>query len=969
MDRRDFLKFMGMASSATILSSCGVEYSIEKIHSQMYAPTDPDYLPGEPMYRNTTCTESGNGCGVTVKLVDYNPIKIDGNTAIPGGPGATDVRVQASLMRLYHPLRLKTPMLKKDGVYISITWDQAFQLIEKEMAAANSAGKASLYLGGRTTGTLSEVLNDFSAKTGVERLPDFEPQAYNTLRRANVMLFGIDAVPDYKIKDADFMLTVGADILETFVNPASYSAQVVSARHDNHLTWMHAEPYASMNGFKADKKLTVKPGSESYLLAYLIGFLSTNGLTKQSLSSELSNALPSVSLDKAAEMTGLSAKKLEKVAQGFVNAKNPLVIAGGVSTAQKNGLETAVMAGVLQWITGMVNTTVDFTKAYDFSSCGSYLDLDNLEKRLNSGNVGVMFISDTDPLATYNRADALRSGLGKAGLTVCMTDFLMQDEAFIEEYDFDTPTAKAADLVLPLTNNYEAFGDVSTQRGMVGFIKPVLDPLYDTHTVGDILMRLMDPASEKTYADHVQEKWKASLGDDGYTKMMTDGFAEVSVSSVSASLNQGNTASFLAGASMAPAASNGTTVYVPISSRVGDGRSKVITLLTEIPDPLTTVSYGSWISISLADYEAMELTKDNFSKNNRDLISVSNGTNSMTLPAMQQTGMPDGVGMIYRDQIDTEMLSVDPRTGEMMAQIPGITLDKTGNTGLLAIMAGSMSQKVDHVMFHGERPIVRADHSHAHDPLHDHITGEETLYPTIEYPDYKWEMAIDQESCVGCNACIASCYIENNVPVVGREENINGREMSWIRFQPYYFDDGTMDSLIMMCQHCDNAPCENVCPVYATYHNQDGLNVMVYNRCVGTRYCHNNCPYKVRRFNWFDWTDRGYWQEPMSRMINPDMWVRPKGVMEKCTFCIQRIRRAKDYAKDEGRKVRDGEFTTACAQACPTQAITFGNAADKESKVYKKSQEKERARKVLYTDGVNMGVDPAVTYLVSKEEH
>ncbi|MGH1363356.1 MAG: molybdopterin-dependent oxidoreductase [Calditrichia bacterium] len=969
MDRRDFLKFMGMASSAAVISSCGVEYSTEKILSKMYAPTDPDYLPGEPMYRNTTCTECGSGCGVSVKLVDYNPIKIEGNKAHPGSKGATCMRCQASLMRLYHPMRLKTPMLKKDGVYLQISWDEAFKLIENELTKANGAGKQSLFLSGRTSGTLSEVINSFASETGVERLPEFEPQAYNTLRRANVMLFGVDAVPDYKIKDADFLLTVGADLLETFVNPVSFSSQLVDARHDTHLKWMHAEPHASMSGFKADYKLAVKPGSEPYLLAYIIGFLTQNDLARKSLSANLANALPKVSADKAAEMTGLSDDTLKKITQGFVKARNPLVIAGGVSTAQKNGLETAVLAGVLQWITGMVNTTVDFTNSYDFSSCGSYADMDRLEKRLNSGNVGVMFIADSDPLSTYNRAEALKSGLAKAGLTVCMTDFLMQDADFIEEYAFDTPTAKAADLVLPLTNGYESFGDVSTQRGMVGFMKPVLQPLYDSHTVGDILMKIMDPASEKTYADHVQDKWKSSLGEDGFNKLMTDGFTKVSVSSISASLNEGNTASFLGSARMAPAASDGITVYACLSPRVGDGRSKVITLLTEIPDPLTTVSYGSWISISNEEYAGLGLTTDNFTKKNRDVLSVSNGVDTMNLPAMQQTGMPTGVAMIYRDQINPAMLTIDDRTGELLSQVSGIKLEKTNEVVLLAITAGEMTQNSDSFMFHGERPIVRPDHSHTHDPLHDNITGEETLYPTIVYNDYKWEMTIDQDSCVGCNACIAACYIENNVPVVGREENLNGREMSWIRFQPYYFEDGTMDSLIMMCQHCDNAPCENVCPVYATYHNPEGLNVMVYNRCVGTRYCHNNCPYKVRRFNWFDWTDRGYWQEPMSRMINPDMWVRPKGVMEKCTFCVQRIRRAKDHAKDEGRKVKDGDFTTACAQVCPTHAITFGNALDKESKVYKKSQEKERAMKVLYTNGVNMGVDPAVTYLASKEEH
>ncbi|MEL6821100.1 MAG: molybdopterin-dependent oxidoreductase, partial [Calditrichota bacterium] len=675
MDRRDFLKFMGMASSAAVLSSCGVEYSVEKIHSQMYTPTDPDYLPGEPMHRNTTSPECGTGCGIAVRLIDFNPIKIEGNKSHPLSKGASCARCQASLMRLYHPMRQKTPMLKKDGVYIKISWEEAFKLISKELDAAKSSAKSNLFLGRRMTGSLNELLKDFTQQTGIERLPDFEPQSYNTLRSANVMLFGLDLVPDYKIKDSDFLLTVGADILETFLDPVKSSRGLGLAKKNNHMKWMHAEPHATLSGFKCDKKLSVKPGSEPYLLAYIIGFLQTNRLAKNSLPDRLSEALPNISLDQASEMTGLSAKKLEKVTQAFVNAKNPLVIAGGVSTSQKNGLETAVLTGVLQWITGMINTTVDFTNGFDFSTCGSYLDINNLEKRLNSGNVGVMFVADADPLATYNRPDELREGFSKAGLTVCLTDFLMQDEAFIEEYEFDTPMAKAADLVLPLTNYYESFGDMDTYRGVVSFMKPVLDPLYDSLTVGDFLMKIMAPASEKTYADYVKERWTTQLGEDGYQKLFTDGFVEQDVSNINASLIEGNLTTFLSTASIKPAGSeNGTMLYALMSPRVGDGRSKVITLLTEIPDQLTTVSYGSWVSISPEEYERLELIEGNFAKKKRDLLNVSAMNRNMELPAMQQPGMPDGVATMFRDQIDARMLTTDSRTGELMSQVPGMSL-------------------------------------------------------------------------------------------------------------------------------------------------------------------------------------------------------------------------------------------------------------------------------------------------------
>ncbi|MCK5453922.1 MAG: 4Fe-4S dicluster domain-containing protein [Calditrichia bacterium] len=237
---------------------------------------------------------------------------------------------------------------------------------------------------------------------------------------------------------------------------------------------------------------------------------------------------------------------------------------------------------------------------------------------------------------------------------------------------------------------------------------------------------------------------------------------------------------------------------------------------------------------------------------------------------------------------------------------------------------------------------------------HSHEGNHERWYPEHEHVNYRWGMAIDLESCIGCNACAVACYVENNIPIVGKEEHLLGREMSWIRIQPYFDEAEKMEFVPMLCQHCDNAPCEPVCPVYAAYHNPEGLNVQVYNRCVGTRYCANNCPYKVRRFNWFDHR----LPEPLDKMYNPDVSVRDRGIMEKCTFCIQRIRSAKDMAKDENRLLEDGEVIPACAQTCPTKAITFGNLEDKNSRVHKLAQS-EKAYRALE----ELGTEPAVNYL------
>ena len=291
-------------------------------------------------------------------------------------------------------------------------------------------------------------------------------------------------------------------------------------------------------------------------------------------------------------------------------------------------------------------------------------------------------------------------------------------------------------------------------------------------------------------------------------------------------------------------------------------------------------------------------------------------------------------------------------------RLDDITIAKTGARIALPILAGSTSQQG-----RGLIPVAtESGHKKAEkaEEIREHSEQPETFYPEHKHKNYRWSMAIDLESCTGCSACVAACYVENNIPIANRDQHLMGREMSWIRLEPYVESDETVNFLVMLCQQCENAPCESVCPVFATYHNPEGLNVQVYNRCVGTRYCSNNCPYKVRRFNWFDHPR----EEPLNLMVNPDVFVRSKGIMEKCTFCIQRIRFAEDIAKDENRKVRDGEVTPACEQTCPTQAIVFGNMLDENSRVHKMSRS-ERTYRVF----AELGVEPAVYYLGKEEKH
>ncbi len=961
MNRRDFLKFVGMASSATVLASCGVQRSNERL-IPLLLPAEEDYLPGEAMFKPSACTECPAHCGVSVKLVEYNPIKLEGLENHPLNDGALCLRGQSSLMRLYHPARIRGPLRGRQyelvldqmsgSPFQPVSWEEAYQLLADKMKEAAQAGRKNVYLSGRTSGSLSVLIDEFCRAAAVERLPEYEAYSHANLREAYNLLFGRREIPAYNIENSDFLLTVGADLLETFISPVNYGVQLRRARERQpRFHWMHLEPHASLTGFKAGQRLTLKPGSEPFLLSYLLNFIITSNLTENGLPDTVRQAIPRVNLAQAAEKTGIAQEKINEITQRLAAAQNPLLIAGGVSAMQANGLETALLAGLVQWATGMAGSTVDFSRAEDYARVGTLNDMENLSRRLDGGEIGVAFVSRTDPLlSTVPAGLQLGERLKKAAFRVAFTD-IMADE-HVKAY------ADAYDLILPLSHGFESWGDVEPRKGLVNVLQPALrETLFDTRSEGDILLSLSQIARGQqpslAYKDWLTAQWNKRFGEARVAELLKQGYSAETVPPVTVALNAAGTAAFLRGAKFdVPAA--GATLYVMPSIRSFDGRSKVLPLATEIPDPLTTISYGTWVSMPEASARELGVSDKTLVHKQRDEVQLEANGAAGKFAAMVQPGLPENVYTVQREQIPAAMQAYDPRSGEALARIDGAALSKTGATRPLAILAGALEQ--------GQRNIIPRGHEE-HKHGQEYLKGDETLYPQPNHPLYRWAISVDLETCTGCSACVAACHMENNIPCVGEEEHIRGREMSWIRVQPYYHEDGGMDHLIMMCQQCDFAPCENVCPVFATYHNDEGLNVMAYNRCVGTRYCHNNCPYKVRRFNWFDWTDRGAWQEPMTRMLNPDLWVRPKGVMEKCTFCVQRIRHAKDRAKDENRPVRDGEVTPACAQTCPANAISFGNILDTESEVYKKSQSKRKFR-VLEV----LGTGPALHYL-RKEEH
>jgi Fe-S-cluster-containing dehydrogenase component len=680
------------------------------------------------------------------------------------------------------------------------------------------------------------------------------------------------------------------------------------------------EPHISLSGVQATRRLSIRPQAELVLLVYLIQTVLEHNERRNNPGITIVRSLPYYPVDEVSRQTGIAETDLKDLASSFGNAKKPLLITGGVSTAHLRGLEVAVLTSLLQWIMGMTEDLIDFSQAESFETVGTRKDVELLIGRLNNDHIGVLFISRTDPVSMLPEAVRFSDKMNLAQLTVGLSDHM-------------NDTIKGCDVVLPLSHSLESWGDNVPYRGLRNIIQPAIEPQYDTFSEGDILLQMLNDAS--TYKDFLFNKWNQKYGEDATGDMLERGYRTESVTKVRVDFNTLSVSSFIRRLEK-PSFNYGVVLCLSHSIRSFDGRSRDLPLLQEIPDPLTTISYGSWISVS-------PLTAEYFNLKDRDEVELTAEGLSLKLPVKIQKHLSDNVVMVQRDLIPLPMTAVDFRTGEASWFVPNISLDKTGAVLPLPIMSGSMQA--------GHRGILPSDEEHEH----GHGAGEHPRwYPEHEHKDYRWGMAIDLESCIGCNACTAACYVENNIPLVGLKEHLNGREMSWIRIQPYYDDQDNFEFVPMMCQQCDNAPCEPVCPVYASYHNPEGLNVQVYNRCVGTRYCSNNCPYKVRRFNWFDHR----LVEPLDKMYNPDISVRGRGIMEKCTFCIQRIRAAKDHAKDENRLVQDGEIVPACAQTCPTEAITFGNLKDPESEVSRLARS-ERSYHVLE----ELGTEPAVNYL------
>ncbi|MSR05687.1 MAG: 4Fe-4S dicluster domain-containing protein [Gemmatimonadetes bacterium] len=987
IDRRRFLTVLG-ATSAAVATTSGCTEPAEKL-IPFLVPIE-DQTPGIATYYATTCRECSAGCGLHVRVREGRAVKIEGNPENPINRGKLCARGQAGLQGLYNPDRVRTPMAKQaNGTFAPIPWDAAIAAVAAKLTGV--AGNRVWFVTGHETGSFDRLVTQFLGGVGSTNRVSFEPFGHEALRRATREVFGIEAVPVYDFAAAKYVLSFGADFLETFGSPVEQTrgfADGRAARTGTRARYVHIEPRMGMTGMSADEWVAPNSGTEGQVALAIAHLIVEDGLVKNGPpASALRGLLGRYEPEDVAERSGVSEEIIERLAKEFV-AGPSLAIAGGMGAQHANAAFTAAAVHILNYVAGNVNRTVKFDAEATFPGLG-YAALSGLTKAITDGTVDVLFVHGANPVHG-TPGTAFGDALGSAKFRVSFARFW--DE-----------TAMSADLILPDSDPLEQWNDSEPRAGMHLLQQPVMSNVFDTKQTGDVLLGVAQKLGGTAARRLPAASWETYLKDAWHGVQRTVGVAGAFEDFWNESLRAGGVyrrartrpvglAASATRITETPIASaeDGLTAIVYPSPVFHDGRGANRPWLQELPDPVSKITWSTWVEIHPDTAGRLGISQG-------DHVEVKSASGSITVPAYVYHGVRRDVVAVPLGQGHTafgrfaenvganayRLLGATPTAFGGVDHYVPVSLAATGVHERLASTEGSarqMGRGIAQAVTVGQLAAGETGEPESHEasPLPENI---EKLLEEVQqehYDDYnahapyagdhpRWGLAIDLSRCTGCSACVTACYSENNIPQVGVDQVRRGREMSWIRIERYFEggdDDRPLEArfLPMMCQQCGNAPCEPVCPVFASYHTPDGLNGQVYNRCVGTRYCANNCPYKVRYFNWFDSSnpaDTTYaWPEPLHLLLNPDVTVRSKGVMEKCTFCVQRIRGKQHDARMRGTPLKDGEIQTACQQTCPADAIVFGDLNDRNSRVSRLAA-LETGYHVL--DGLN--TRPGVTYL------
>lgn len=931
-NRRDFLKYFGFSVSAVALAACN-KAPVKNVIPYIVKPEN--VTPGIPNFYATT---TDTGVSILVKTREGRPIKIEGNYESPifkGGVGAVE---HASLLGLYDNERFRKAR-------IGDTDTEWSNLDAKIVAELSKARNIRIITGTVNSPSTRKVIAEFAAKYPNTRQVTFEAVSNAAIVQATQQSFGKAVMPGYRFDKAKVIVSFGADFLGSWISPVEYSKQwvvnrKVSPEKPEMSRHIQFETNLSVTGACADVRFPIKPSAEGALLISLY-----NNLAKLAGSAPLSGL----------QNMELPLNSVETTAKELWNAKgNSIVVSGS------NNVEHQLLVNAINSLLGNIGTTVDLDNHSNLKTAND-AEFEQFVTEMNNGAVDAVIFYNTNPAYSYYNPKRFTDGLNKVATRISTSS--SADE-----------TSLLCTYIAPDNHYLESWNDNEPRAGYISFTQPTISPVFETRQAQESLLRWSGNSID--FYTYIVNNWKGALGTDGWNKALHDGFTVQS---------QKTAQSYSAAAIPAAVINNAYQAYAAGKDRielklyvkpVGDGAYANNPWLQELPDPISRVCWDNYAAIGNA-------TADKLGIKDGDIVKVSNGSYTLEIPVLVQPGQANNTVSIAVGYGRTAGGKVAVKVGHNAYGFASFAAGTFQYNAVVTVekAAGEyeLAQTQTHHTIEGRNMIRETSLAeYIKDPksgnhLDAHLI---TLWGKHDYSKGpKWGMAIDLNACTGCGACVISCNAENNVPVVGRKEILKSREMHWIRIDRYYsfknkdgkkatretrlagkvlkndneglinneetdFENVRVSFQPMLCQHCENAPCESVCPVLATVHSSEGLNHMAYNRCVGTRYCANNCPFKVRRFNWFKYRENDefdfYMNNDLGRMvINPDVTVRSRGVMEKCSFCVQKIQAGKLQAKMENRPLKDGDIQTACSTSCPADAIVFGDMNDPNSEVSK----------------------------------
>ncbi|HTK28793.1 MAG TPA: TAT-variant-translocated molybdopterin oxidoreductase [Vicinamibacterales bacterium] len=911
--RRTFLKLMGASLALAGFTAC-TRQPPEKIVPYVRQPEE--LIPGRPLFFATVMPIGGVATGLVVESHEGRPTKVEGNALHPGSLGAADVLAQAAVLGLYDPDRSQT--LTDTGDIRP--WSAFLGAMHAALTAQQALKGAGLRILTESIGspTLGAQLRDLLTRYPAAKWHQWDPASRDNVRVGAKLAFGEFVDTQYRLEQADVIVALDSDFLSCGPASLRLAREFASRRRLDQADRMNRfyaiESLPTSTGSRADHRLPLRASDVETAARQLAAAVGVAGVEAPA------GALTGTTAERARKFIAAVATDL-KAHRGA-----SLVIAG-----EQQPPAVHALAHALNQALGNAGKTVVYTQPVEVEPVAQLDSLRDLVADLNAGKVDLLVMLSGNPVYT-------------APPDLKFADALMKAQLRVHLSLYDDETSALCQWHIPEAHFLESWSDARAFDGTASIVQPLIAPLYDGKTPHEVLAALTERPERRPY-DIVREYWSKGAPtpefEANWRRWLHDGV-------IAGTAYDPRSVTARPPAARAAAASSGLEIAFRNDPSIVDGRFANNGWLQELPKPVTKITWDNAVLMSPATASRLNVGGSPAAEGGEhgqitsDLVEIRCNGRSVRGAAFVVVGHPDdavtvhlGYGRTRAGQLgngagfDANQL----RTSETLAFAGGAEIVRTGETYPLACT------QYHHLMEGRNQIRALTRDEFIRDPKAVH-EGDETpprtitLYPDYKYEGHKWGMAIDVNSCIGCNACVVGCQAENNIPVVGKAEVLRGHEMHWIRVDTYY--RGPMENpetyfQPVPCMQCENAPCEVVCPVGATVHSHEGLNDMVYNRCVGTRYCSNNCPYKVRRFNFFLYQD---WNTPSLKLgRNPDVTVRSRGVMEKCTYCVQRINERKIDAEREDRPIADGEIKTACQQTCPADAIVFGDLNDPKSRV------------------------------------